>query len=750
MPRIAISVINDLHSDQRVRRTALVWKSRGYDITFIGRTYPNPEPVAVGMEADVERFTCWFNRGPLFYLAYQWRLFRSLSKLDPDCYIANDVDSLLPNALLAYARSKPLIYDSHEYFLGTPELRQRPLVRWCWKQVESYGIPRADAHVTVNASIANQYLKEYGQSFDVIRNVPLLPDAGLPFSKEGNADQTSLHQKTARQALSLPEDGVIWLMQGAGINMERGAEELAEAASLDGSVVLLFVGSGDALPALKLLYANHDNIRFIDRVNLATLKQYGQAADLGFSLDKPLSKNYQWSLPNKLFDYFQSGLPVVVSDLKEVASVVRSSQAGVVVEDVNPQAILAAARQAMANHISLSLASRKAAHVYHWGKESLGWDAIIDRIEGKSTLHVWSMDRLEAPLYGGTVEVSGQIRMAQASGLQVVLHAWGQLPNSKPFDQGITLQSMQRQSVPLLWRLNLPWIVSSRKSSMANHRAQVQRGMVLVNGPHCTGPAHPKQAILRLHNPESAYYASLAGSVTGWQRWHHQLESYRLKAYEKQLASRWQGDVWAISSGDANLWTSDRRMLVVPPLADMKLAVKPCEALPDQPVLLVHGKFSVDENRSAVLAVIQRAESLMRYDVQVMGHGLDASLVDSLVGIPHMTYVDSPSDAELHKALSTAHVVLVHANHALGVKLKLLHGMVRGGHVLAHALAIKGLPYTDSCHAYGDWQDALRQLDVLAVQVWDSEAVDQRSKDLQQIAAMQQIAMQAFKGCVAP
>ncbi|MDG1758913.1 MAG: glycosyltransferase, partial [Schleiferiaceae bacterium] len=621
---------------------------------------------------------------------------------------------------------------------------------WCWKQVESYGIPRADAHVTVNASIANQYLKEYGQSFDVIRNVPLLPNAGLPFSMEGNADQSSLHQKTARQALSLPEDGVIWLMQGAGINMERGAEELAEAASLDGSVVLLFVGSGDALPALKLLYADHDNIRFIDRVNLATLKQYGQAADLGFSLDKPLSKNYQWSLPNKLFDYFQSGLPVIVSDLKEVASVVRSSQAGVVVEDVNPQAILAAARQAMANHISLSLASRKAAHVYHWGKESLGWDAIIDRIEGKSTLHVWSMDRLEAPLYGGTVEVSGQIRMAQASGLQVVLHAWGQLPNSKPFDQGITLQSMQRQSVPLLGRLNLPWIVSSRKSSIANHRAQVQRGMVLVNGPHCTGPAHPKQAILRLHNPESAYYASLARSVTGWQRWHHQLESYRLKAYEKQLASRWQGDVWAISSGDANLWTSDRRMLVIPPLADMKLAVKPCEALPDQPVLLVHGKFSVDENRSAVLAVIQRAESLMRYDVQVMGHGLDVSLVESLVGIPHMTYVDSPSDAELHKALSTAHVVLVHANHALGVKLKLLHGMVRGGHVLAHALAIKGLPYTDSCHAYGDWQDALRQLDVLAVQVWDSEAVDQRSKDLQQIAAMQQIAMQAFKGCVAP
>lgn len=750
MPRIALSVINDLHSDQRIRRTALVWKSRGYDITFMGRTYPNPEPVDMGMEADVQRFTCWFNHGPLFYLGYQWRLWQGLRQLDPDCYVANDVDSLLPNALLAYARSKPLIYDSHEYFLGTPELRERPLVRWCWKQVESMGIPRADAHVTVNASIAKQYLKQYGQSFDVIRNVPLLPDAGLPLPGDGDDEQACQRQKAARQALNLPENGVIWLMQGAGINRERGAEELAEAAILDGSVLLLFVGSGDVLPALKRSTASHANIRFIDRVNLSTLKQYGQAADLGFSLDKPLSKNYQWSLPNKLFDYFQSGLPVVVSDLKEVASVVRSSQAGIVVEGVNPQAILAAARQAMANHASLSAASRKAAHVYHWGKESRGWHAIIDRIEGKSTLHLWSMDRLEAPLYGGTVEVSGQIRMAQASGLQVVLHAWGQLSHDKPFDHGITLQSMRRQALPLLWRLHLPWIVSSRKSRIANHRAKVQRGMVLVNGPHCTGPVHPHQAILRLHNPESAYYASLAQSVHGWRGWHHRLESHRLKVYEKQLASSWQGDVWAISSGDAQWWPSDQRTVVIPPLADMRQAAKPIESLPDRPMLLVHGKFSVDENRAAVLAMIQRADSLTTYKVQVMGHGLDASLVASIKGISHMTYVDSPSDTMLHKALAASHVVLVHANHALGVKLKLLHGMARGGHVLAHALATEGLPYAHSCHVYGDWQDAMGQLAGLAVKVWDSEAVDRRSKDLQRIVAMQLVAEQAFKGCVAP
>jgi len=45
---------------------------------------------------------------------------------------------------------------------------------------------------------------------------------------------------------------MIWIIQGAGINVDRGAEELMEAAiSMKGEVLLLVVGSGDAIPKLK-------------------------------------------------------------------------------------------------------------------------------------------------------------------------------------------------------------------------------------------------------------------------------------------------------------------------------------------------------------------------------------------------------------------------------------------------------------------------------------------------------------------
>jgi glycosyltransferase involved in cell wall biosynthesis len=53
---------------------------------------------------------------------------------------------------------------------------------------------------------------------------------------------------------------------------------------------------------------------------------------LGISLEEDLGLNYRFALPNKLFDYIQAGVPVLVSNLPEMRYIVEHYQIGAIAE----------------------------------------------------------------------------------------------------------------------------------------------------------------------------------------------------------------------------------------------------------------------------------------------------------------------------------------------------------------------------------------------------------------------------------
>jgi glycosyltransferase involved in cell wall biosynthesis len=79
------------------------------------------------------------------------------------------------------------------------------------------------------------------------------------------------------------------------------------------------------------------------------MMQYTRNADLGLSLDKDTNLNYRFSLPNKLFDYFRAGIPVLVTDLPEVAGIVHKYDAGLVLPAPDPALIAAEVRTLQAD-----------------------------------------------------------------------------------------------------------------------------------------------------------------------------------------------------------------------------------------------------------------------------------------------------------------------------------------------------------------------------------------------------------------
>ena len=58
------------------------------------------------------------------------------------------------------------------------------------------------------------------------------------------------------------------------------------------------------------------------------LKQFTPNATIGLSLEEDIGLNYRYALPNKLFDYIQAEVPVIVADLPEMKKLVETYQVG--------------------------------------------------------------------------------------------------------------------------------------------------------------------------------------------------------------------------------------------------------------------------------------------------------------------------------------------------------------------------------------------------------------------------------------
>lgn len=297
--------------------------SIGWDVLLVGRLLPGSLPLT--RSYGVHRMRLLFKSGALFYAEYNLRLFWLLLFSKADVFHPNDLDTLLANGLAAKLRRKKLVYDSHEYFTGTPEIQDRPLVKRTWEIIEGWFFAQPLAVFTVNDSIARLFSEQYRRKLHVMRNIP--------------ESQQAIPIKT-RTELGLPTDKFIMVLQGSGINAHRGSEEMLQTlALLDDSFLWLIVGSGDVVPFLKTEAGKlglMERVRFLPKMPYLEMMQYTKAADLGLTLDKPTNINYLYSLPNKIFDYIRAGIPVFASNLPEVANIIRTYEVGFVFHKHDP------------------------------------------------------------------------------------------------------------------------------------------------------------------------------------------------------------------------------------------------------------------------------------------------------------------------------------------------------------------------------------------------------------------------------
>lgn len=352
MPRIICTVTNDLTYDQRMIRICGSLARAGYEVTLVGRQRPASRPLSAEPFRQ-HRLPCCFEKGKLFYLEYNLRLFFFLLAQPFDVVCAVDLDTILPGFLTSRIKSKTCVYDAHEYFTEVPEVARRPAVKRIWEWVARFTIPRLKYAYTVGEGLARLFEQRYGTPFVVIRNVPL--SHPLPERQPGSEKAIILYQGT--------------------LNEGRGLEQAIEAMQAVEGAELWLAGEGDLSAALRQQVQQQGlehKVRFLGYVPPAELRALTLQAHIGLNLLENKGLSYYYSLANKAFDYIQAGVPSVNMAFPEYQQLQQQFGVFILLENLSASAVSQAVNRLLQDEVfyqSLRQNCLEAAKILNWERE---------------------------------------------------------------------------------------------------------------------------------------------------------------------------------------------------------------------------------------------------------------------------------------------------------------------------------------------------------------------------------------------
>ncbi len=295
---------------------------------------------------------------------------RALQELRPaDLFIAHDLP-MLPVAVEAKRRyGGKILYDSHELF---PDQEWTAQESRMWHKLEKTYIGKADAVVTINPSIAREMEGRYG-----LKRVEVI------YNAEWVSDEAPERGRRFHDILSLPPEARVVLYQG-GLSFQRNLKGLVQAMVhvADPAIHLVFLGDGPARGGLRNEISRlglQSRVHMLDAVPQEELLAYTASADLGVIPYQNTCLNNYYCTPNKLFEFIAAGLPIIATDLPEIARIIGEHQIGMVGDTGSPESIAqmvvnAMAPETLAQFRTHLLAARK---IINWQNEGERFAAIV-------------------------------------------------------------------------------------------------------------------------------------------------------------------------------------------------------------------------------------------------------------------------------------------------------------------------------------------------------------------------------------
>lgn len=376
-PRLMILSFSVLNGDPRVLKQIAMFRDE-YDIVSVGY---GPEPQGVVEHIEVPRSIDPLRpsfRHLMLLLAlrrYRRAYFGSRRvRFVQEKVLHGSVDVILANDVIAVPLALSLEprcgvhADLHEY-----ASRQREEERW-WRtlvspfqawMVRKY-VTKASSVTTVSPGLAAQYSREFDISAEVVPNAAPYRDAEGPVAVSSPVRLVHMGGSVRGRALREMIEAVI-------IASEREPARF----TLD-----LYLKGGEKAyeEQLRELVASDraSAITWCDPVRVDRIVETLASYDVGLIVYPPTNFNIVHALPNKLYDYIQARLAVVVGPGADMKDLVESIGCGIAVTGTRPEQIAEALLSTTVEQISgWKQASHQNAEPLSAEQTSLPWSRAI-------------------------------------------------------------------------------------------------------------------------------------------------------------------------------------------------------------------------------------------------------------------------------------------------------------------------------------------------------------------------------------
>ena len=368
---VATSVIGDV----RVTREAIALAEAGHHVQVLGRDVPVAGTVGAGVELFSATGGAGLRRpgprkvgqGPALQRAARWLLLpehrrrtfgrwargaeRLADELDFDVVHAHDYTALALGDRVARARGVRLVYDTHELWSERHRSGRPTPIEDRWQRAREQRLgARAAVVLTVGEALGDRLRDAYQwQHVAVVRNTFPLPSA------------------SASAPPSTPVAAVYAGRLGPGRDLETVA-----AASASVELALRLVGPADPSWIARFVPRHCHVGPAVAADEVDGLLRVGGLALVTLTDGWG---NHRVALPNKLFQAVSAGVPVVASDIGELARTVREHGVGVLYRSGDARSLVAAIEDAVLRYPQLQQAVQRA-------QGALSWSVDRDRLLG--------------------------------------------------------------------------------------------------------------------------------------------------------------------------------------------------------------------------------------------------------------------------------------------------------------------------------------------------------------------------------